>query len=152
MLTVRRLLGLGLAWFLLSSVSLAAEEDGPTLAFGDDVCCLQLRKTLGRNAPFRQRREPAFASPTRRRGHRGPSAAEARRRRRLDHTANVDESLAGNMMGMDRRLRHRENRRDAGVGAFQQGAPFIHGFGGEPRRDRLPDRGPVGAVRRRRQG
>ena len=58
-------------------------------------------------------------------------ATEARRRRRLPYTVDLDECLAHAVVRMVGRLLHRQHRREARIAAFQQRAPFIARAGAE---------------------
>src|SRR5262249_28003815 len=101
-----------------------------------------LLRSLNNNAAGEQRRDPFRWNPPV--GEGGPRAlsqfprrrwaarrcpAKARRRRRLHHAFDFDERLARNIVRMMRRFGHGENRREAGVGALQELAPFVSAAG-----------------------
>src|SRR3984885_1436950 len=58
-------------------------------------------------------------------GPNGRGSGEARRRRRLHHAADLDKGAASDVMRMTRRFFHGQYRREAGIGSFEQRAPFI---------------------------
>src|SRR5712692_16410 len=74
------------------------------------------------------------------------SAAETRRRRRLDHAVLFDKGRALAIMRMARRLFHAEHGREANVATLHDAAPFVARLGAEQLRDPLLHRGPRFAV------
>src|ERR1700691_2598644 len=55
----------------------------------------------------------------------GRGSGEARRRRRLHDAADLDKGAASDVVRMTRRFFHGQHRREAGIGSFEQRAPFV---------------------------
>src|SRR6266568_4968092 len=80
-----------------------------------------------RNAPVCEAGTRSFSRRMRRRRAAGGRPAEARRGSGLEDVVDVDESATCDIVRMMWRLRHGENRREAGVGSFEHRAPFVPG-------------------------
>ena len=91
----------------------------------------QGRDPFGGDAPIGERAARTLSHFARRRWAVRRRPAEARRWRRLRHPVEVDERSARDVVRMMRRLGHGENRRKAGVGAFQELAPLVSAAGPE---------------------
>src|SRR5262249_28980804 len=80
-----------------------------------------------RNAPVGEGGTRSFSGRMRRRRAAGGRPAKARRGGGLEDVVDVDESATCDVVRMMWRLRHGENRCEAGVGSFEQRAPFVPG-------------------------
>src|SRR5579862_5485108 len=73
-------------------------------------------------------------------------AAEARRRRRLHHTVDLDEGSAMEVVRMLWCLDQAEHRRKAHLAAFHDRAPLVAGLGLEHRLEPLLEGGPLRTI------
>ena len=80
-----------------------------------------------RNAPVGEGGTRSFSGHMRRCRAAGGRPAEAWRGGGLEDVVDVDEGATCDVVRMMWRLRHGENRREAGVGSFEQRAPFVPG-------------------------
>src|SRR5688500_5254086 len=107
----------------------APAGDGPLVTEAGDAAFVvtELTEDLFGVVAGRRRRTPD--------GSGGP--AEAGGRRRLDHPSDVDERLAGDVVGVARSFARSEDRRKTGVGSFHLPAPFVPGAREEDAAQRL---------------
>src|SRR5437899_98733 len=80
---------------------------------------------LGAESPIRERLAAQRAAFRRGAAHHTGRTREARRRRRLLDAADVDVAAAGDIVRMGLRFGEREHRREAGIGALEDLAPFV---------------------------
>ncbi len=112
-------------------------------SFPKDAGGEQVIDFLCGNAPVDERGARSGARRPRRRRNAGGRALEARGGARLHDAVDFDERAAGDVVRMKRRFRHGEDRREAGVGSFEQRAPVVPRAGLEQDFEFLLERRPV---------